>query len=114
MTGAAFDHMALRDVRFIGCQLTYASLSMCKLQDAAFEECVLRGAYLNSCTQKELMLSRCDLSAAEVLRTPLTGVDLSTCKLEGIRSEIGCFRGVVISLDQAPLLLGLAEIQVKL
>lgn len=113
-TGCTFDRMKFKDALFRETQLRYFTLSDCHLERLAFEDCDLSHAILFHTAQKELELLRCSLAETELQETPLAGVDLSTCALEGISTVPELLRGTIISLDQAPLLIPLFGISIKL
>ena len=112
-SGATFSHMSLRDVHFARCQLGYASFVESRFQDAAFTECQMDHALLHRCAQKALALEGCGLRQAEIIETPMTGVDLSDCDIDGLRSSIRWLEGTTVSLLQAPALLGLCGVTLK-
>ena len=113
-TGAHLDRMKIKDVLFENCQMNYLTLSDCKAERMEFSGCDLSHMMLFSTNQKELVFDRCNLRSAEISGTPLGGVDLSTCDLEGIVTHGEMLRGTSISLSQAPSLLNLFGIRVKL
>lgn len=113
-TGTHLDRMKVRDVLFQNCQLNYLTLSDCKIERMEFSECDLSHMMLFGTTQKDLFFDRCNLSSAEINSTSLAGVDLSTCELEGIITQGEMLRGAAVSLSQAPYLLNLFGIHVKL
>ena len=112
-SGATFSRMSLRDARFARCQLGYASFVESRFQEVAFSECQMEHALLHGCTQKALALEDCMLRQAEVIETPLSGVDLSGCDIDGLRSSVRWLEGTTVSLLQAPAVLGLCGIALK-
>ena len=60
-------------------------------------------------------MDACNLERIDVFRTPLAGVDLSTCEVQGITvsSDFRELRGCVMSPAQAVGLAGLLGVQVK-
>ena len=111
--GAQFEGMILRDAAFYDCDLRYAGFSRCRMQDAAFADVRLDRSIFHSCAKKGLLLERCDLTEAELVGSPLQGVDLSTCTLDGLRAAPALLAGTTAALDQAPALLGLFGIRLK-
>lgn len=57
----------------------------------------------------------CDLTQADVFRTPLAGIDLSTCDIQGIvvSSDFRELRNCLVSPLQAVELAGLLGVKVK-
>lgn len=113
-TGCTFDHMKMKDVLFRDAQLNYLTLAACQAERVEFEGCDLSHAMLLESTQKDFVLTRCRLSAAEIQGTSLKDVDLSDCELDGISVRPENLRGTTISLTQAPSLLAVFGVQVKL
>lgn len=66
------------------------------------------------CEQKDLALTGCKLMGAEIQSMLLKGVDLSECVLDGIAVAPELLRGVTVSLEQAPLILGLYGVKIRL
>lgn len=112
--GTSIDRTKLKDVLFKDCQLNYLTLSASKLERVEFSGCDLTQAMFLDLAQKDLVLSRCCLRAAEFQSTSLKDVDLSDCVLDGIALPPDLLRGAIVSLDQAPLILGLYGIKINL
>ena len=65
---------------------------------------------LNSTTLKSVAFADCDLTRATIHQTPMKGVDLRTCRLDGLTVDIPDLRGMIVTQEQAAelaLLLGL-------
>ena len=62
-----------------------------------------------------MSLRGCDLARSTFFRTSLSGVDLSTCDISGLRisSDLRELRGAVIDPEQAAELIGLLGIKIK-
>lgn len=104
LTGASLNKAILRSIRLIGCQCRYLNAGEAKLEGTVLEDCDLRESFLSELRlQKRSRLERCSLVRADLFRTVLKGVDLSTCDITGIavsdtRAEL---RGALISTEQA-------------
>lgn len=104
LTGAVLTKAILRSTRLIDCQCRYLNASEAKLEGALLQGCDLRESFLNEVRlQKRSRLEQCSLVRADLFRTALKGVDLSTCDIAGItvsdtRAEM---RGALISAEQA-------------
>ena len=87
-----------------GCQCRYMNLGESKLEEVMLNRCDLREAFLSDVRlRKGFRLEECDLTRADLFRTKLRGIDLSTCEIAGLtlgedRSEL---RGAIISVEQA-------------
>ena len=112
--GLSLERADLRDVSFADCVLNYLSLTACKLRDVAFSRCQMENAMLYACRQEGLILDTCGMTCAEIVETKLAGVDLSNCEIGGLRASIQCLEGAQASLMQAPTLLSLCGIRIKL
>ncbi len=114
LVGADMHESYMERVRFKDTLLSYANLSGSKLSRIRFASCALDEASLDHLKLRKLALEGCDLTRAELFGTLLKGIDLSTSKIEGIRvsDRYEELKGTKISLDQAPLILGLLGIQI--
>ena len=111
LTGAIF-----RSTRLVGCHCRYANMGEAKFEGAVLEECDLREAFLNEVRfAKRSRLNGCSLVRADFFRTPLKGMDLSTCDIAGIavsdtRQEL---HGAIICAEQAVDVVGMLGLRVK-
>jgi uncharacterized protein YjbI with pentapeptide repeats len=55
----------------------------------------------------------CDLSRVDISHAKLAGVDLRGCRLDGMRGAPATTEGLIISPDQAPLLITLFGVRVQ-
>jgi uncharacterized protein YjbI with pentapeptide repeats len=55
----------------------------------------------------------CDLSRADISHAKLTGADLRDCRLDGMRGAPDAMDGLIISPDQAALLITLFGVRVE-
>lgn len=113
-TGCAFERMKIKDVLFDQCQMNYLTLASCKLERVEFSGCDLSHAILFENVPKEWSLSNVRLCEAEIRGTSLKGVDLSDCEIDGIRVQPESLHGATVQLAQAPMLLGVFGVRVKL
>ena len=77
-------------VEFIGCKLTGTNFSesifsMSKLRNVSFNQCFLRGGGLDNCQFTNVEFEHCNLVEAELHRTSLKGIDLTSSEIAGIR-----------------------------
>lgn len=113
-TGWLLDRMKIKDVLLKDCQLNYLTVSSCQLERVEFVDCDLTHSMFFESTQKSFSLSGCRLTDTEIQGTPLKDVDLSTCELQGLTLPSDLLRGATVGLDQAPQILGLLGIKVRL
>lgn len=112
--GSSWDRMKIRDALFSDCQFNYLNLTECQLERVEFQGCDMTNSTLFSTKQKELSLENCRLNAMELNETRLKNVDLTTCELEGLIAQTEALRDATISVAQAPLILGIYGIRVRL
>lgn len=113
-TGCVFDHMKMKDVLFQDGQLNYMTLSSCRLERVEFVNCDLSKGMIFETSQKELVFSRCRLNAVEFQESPMKDVDFSDSELDGIIMQADTFRGATIQMTQAPIIMGVFGIKVKI
>ena len=113
MTGAKLGDAELDDVRFVECQLDYASFSGARLRQVAFEDCQLREVDFSGADLTGTALVRCDLSGADFTGAKLHGADVSSSTLHEIRVGPGDVRGLVVNAEQATVLARLFGIVVR-
>jgi uncharacterized protein YjbI with pentapeptide repeats len=85
-----------------------ADLRLFEFHDVWLDHCVLRELHARKASFDE-----CDLTRADLFRTPLRGVDLSSCNIAGIsvsdtREEL---RGLVIGVEQAQDVVGMLGVR---
>jgi uncharacterized protein YjbI with pentapeptide repeats len=113
LTGALFTDAQLKSVLFKECKMDFALMRMARLQQCVFEDCNLTdadfyGADLSGATFRDCDLSRADLSQAKLDRADIRG-----CRLDGLRGTPATMSGLIISPDQAALLITLFGVHVK-
>lgn len=114
LEGAQLNGVIVRSSRFVDCMCRYLNLGEAKLEGAVLERCDLREAFLSEVRlHRKTRLRECDLARADFFRTSLSGIDISSCNVEGIglsadRSEL---RGAVVSIEQAPELAALLGVR---
>ena len=75
-----FNHTTIRD-----CKGDYVISSMSKLRNVSFNQCFLRGGGLDNCQFTNVEFEHCNLVEAELHRTSLKGIDLTSSEIAGIR-----------------------------
>ena len=113
-TGATIDRTKMQDVLFCDTVERCVTVAGCKLERVEMTGCDLSGAMWLETRLSALQLTRCRLRETEFQATPLRGVDLSDCQLEGLAAAPELLRGATVALDQAPLILGLFGVRVRL
>ena len=101
--GADFRRSRLRDTELTGClfrsvPFTGGRWDRIDVKDCNFTESVLSELHLSG-----VVFDRANLTGAELFHTPLTGMDLTTCTLDGIVLSETCaeLKGATIHASQA-------------
>ena len=106
-------HALLRDAVLSECRMDYLNLARAKAERVSFEGGSLREAALEECTLKHAEFSDCDMTRVTIHLTPMKGVDLRTCRLDGITSDLSSLRGMTVNPLQAAALARLLGLDVK-
>ena len=82
----------------------------------ALKDCVLRESFWTGCKLKKLTAEGVDLSGVSFFHTPLSGLDFSTCGIEGltVSESLSELRGLTIGAHQAIDLIKLLGVKVTL
>ena len=104
--GAGFAETGWRQAAFAACALAYATFDRARLREVAFSDCDLSHAAFHECTWKRLSLDKTRLREASFLHTPLAGLDLTGCELDGlVVSDTNAeLRGAIVTAEQAAML----------
>ena len=113
LTGAAFTEVQLKSVLFRECKLDFAVMRMAKLQNCIFEKCNLTDADFYHADLSGNVFRGCDLSRADIAHATLMGADIRDCRLDGMRGMPANMDGLIISPDQAALLITLFGVRVE-
>jgi uncharacterized protein YjbI with pentapeptide repeats len=113
LTGAKCNETQFRSVLFQECKLDLAMFRMAKLQHCIFENCNLADADFYEADLAGTVFRKCDLSRADISHANLADADIRDCRIDGMRGMPGNAAGLVISPDQAPLLITLFGVRVQ-
>jgi uncharacterized protein YjbI with pentapeptide repeats len=113
LTGATFTEAHLKSVLIQDCKLDLALLRMARLQQCVFERCNLTDADFYAADLSGTVFRECDMSRADFSHAKLTGADIRNCRLDGLRGMPAAMDGLIISPDQAPLLITLFGVRVE-
>ena len=113
LTGATFTDAHLKNVLFKECKLDFAFLRMARLQQCVFEQCNLVDADFYGADLSGSIFRNCDLSRADVSQAKLAGADVRGCRLDGLRGTPITMDRLIISPDQAALLITLFGVRVE-
>jgi uncharacterized protein YjbI with pentapeptide repeats len=113
MTGATFIEAQLKNVLFQECKMDLSLLRMARLQQCVFERCNLTEADFYGADLSGTIFRECNLSRADLSHAKLAGADIRGCRLDGLRGTPDGLQGLIISPDQAALLIPLFGIRVE-
>jgi uncharacterized protein YjbI with pentapeptide repeats len=113
LTGGIFTEAQLRSVLFQECKLDFAVMRMAKMKSCVFERCNLTDVDFYGADLSGTVFRGCDLSRADISHAKLLGADIRDCRLDGIRGVPADTDGLIISPDQAALLITLFGIRVE-
>jgi uncharacterized protein YjbI with pentapeptide repeats len=113
LTGAACTEARLKSVLFRECKMDFALLRMARLERCVFERCNLTDADFYGADLSGVLFRDCDLSRADFSQTKLASADLRGCRLDGLRGTPSTMDGLLISPDQAALLITLFGVRVQ-
>lgn len=112
LTGMELLRGVLMNVCFDGCMMDYLSVSETKLERTTFENCRLRESLWADVKLGKSRIQNTDLTRAQWMRTPLLGVDMSTCQIDGWNISLYDLRGVKLTSAQVISLSGLLGVEV--
>jgi uncharacterized protein YjbI with pentapeptide repeats len=113
LTGATCNEAQFKSVLFQECKLDLAMFRMARLQQCVFESCNLAEADFYGADLSATVFRKCDLSRADISHAKLAGADMRDCRLDGMRGTPDSMAGLVISPDQAALLITLFGVRVE-
>jgi uncharacterized protein YjbI with pentapeptide repeats len=113
LTGAICTEAKLKSVLFRECKMDFSLLRMARLQQCVFESCNLTDADFYGADLSGVIFRDCDLSRADLSHTKLASADLRGCRLDGLRGTPSNLDGLIISPDQAPLLITIFGVRVQ-
>ena len=105
LEGAILTEAIVRTCRLIGCQCRYLNAGDATFENVRFEDTDMSEAFLSEVKLKRsCKFSGCKLVHADLFRTNLRGIDLSTSEISAIQTSEDRheLKGAIISLAQAP------------
>ncbi len=113
LTGAVGSEAQWKSVLFQECKLDFALFRMASLEHCVFEKCNLAEADFYGANLTGAIFRGCDLSRVDISHATLTNADLRDCRLDGMRGTPDAMDGLIISPDQAALLITLFGVRVE-
>jgi uncharacterized protein YjbI with pentapeptide repeats len=112
-TGMRMEGAQFQDVRFVDCQLDYASFTHTKFGRVTFEQCRLRDADFGGADLEGTVFVECDLQGVCFIGAKLAGVEIGTCSGRELRIEARDVRGLIVNSQQAAVLAKLFGLVVR-
>jgi uncharacterized protein YjbI with pentapeptide repeats len=113
LTGVTCSETQLKSVLFQECKLDFGFFRMARLEQCVFEKCNLAEADFYAANLTGAIFRGCDLSRVDISHATLSGADLRDCRLDGMRGAPDAMDGLIISPDQAALLITLFGVHVQ-
>ena len=113
LTGAICSEAQWKSVLFQECKLDFALFRMARFEQCVFEKCNLAEADFYGANLTGAIFRGCDLSRVDISHATLTNADLRDCRLDGMRGTPDAMDGLIISPDQAALLITLFGVRVQ-
>jgi uncharacterized protein YjbI with pentapeptide repeats len=113
LTGAVCNEAQWKSVLFRECRLELAMARMATLKDCVFEDCDLAQVDFYAADLTGAIFRRCDFSRADVSHAKLSRADIRDCRIDGMRGTPDAANGLIISPEQAALLITLFGVTVK-
>ncbi|MBS5064074.1 MAG: pentapeptide repeat-containing protein [Hungatella hathewayi] len=101
--GARFCGSMIQNVVIKDCNLNYVNFDSSKLEKIRIEETQMTGGNISQCKCKAITWTNVTLESASFFKTPLRGMDFTTCNLTGLSlsDELTELKGAVVDLYQA-------------
>ncbi len=113
--GGDFASASFIDLTVKNSSFRYANFTMSRFERARIESCDMRGAFLARCSLENTEFSETDFSEGEFYYTSLSGMDLTSCKIFGVRFSDGAseLKGATVDVYQAAELARILGINIK-
>ena len=112
MTGLEMLHGVLMNTVFDSCMMDYLSLSETKLDRVGFSGCRMRDSLWSEVRMPKVRFENADLCKAQWMRTPLVGIDMSSCIIDGWNISLFDLRGIKLTAAQVISLSGLLGVEI--
>jgi uncharacterized protein YjbI with pentapeptide repeats len=101
ITGVDLSSSRLRNIVFENCGGKYANFRFAHIENAVFKNCSMQGTEFQSAAIIKTVFNGDDLRQAQMSGVPLSGIDLSSCEIDGLGTRPEDLRGAIISPEQA-------------
>jgi uncharacterized protein YjbI with pentapeptide repeats len=101
LMGSKWIETGLYDVAYQDDNLDYANFSSSEMKVVSFTSCRLKESFFAESFFKDVAFESSDLTSAEIFKTSLGGIDLSSDTIDSLHCEADSLKGAIISPDQA-------------
>ena len=112
MTGLELLRSILMNVSLKESMMDYLSLSEASLDRVVIHDCHMRESIWADVKLLKAAFEQADLSRTQWVRTPLKGMDVSSCTISGWNISLADLRGVKVNASQVIELSGLLGIEI--
>lgn len=112
-TGSVLRQSKFKFVQFNQCFFSLSDFSESTFEQVRFQESSFSESAFQSLKQSGWITRKVDFSEADLIDTPLSGMDLSGCELHGLRLSPHKLKGLTVDAQQAVALVGLLGVSVK-
>lgn len=113
--GGDFTSASFMNLNFQNSSFRYANFTTSRFDRVSIKSCDMRGAFLARCSLEDTVFSDTDFTEGEFYYTSLTGMDLTSCKIFGVRFSDGAseLKGATVDVYQAAELARLLGVNIK-
>lgn len=112
-TGSILRKSKLRYTRFSQCVFTLSDFSESSFEQVRFIDSNFSESAFQEVKQTGFVTEKVDFTQADFYETALSGMDVSGCRLDGIRLSPQRIKGLTVDFDQAVALAVLLGVKVK-
>ena len=111
--GASFIDSNINDLIISDSMCNLINLATNKLNNVKFINSSFRESRMLECAMKNVIIDNIDFSKSEIINTPLNNIDLSTSKIDSIKTDLKSIKGMIVDYHQSMDLIGLLGIKIK-
>jgi uncharacterized protein YjbI with pentapeptide repeats len=101
MTGVNFSGAVLKDIKLEDCSAKYANFHFSRFERVVFSSCNCSDADFGEAAFNMVKFEQSILVQAQMSGTSLSGIDLTSCEIDGLGARPQDLRGVVLTSNQA-------------
>lgn len=112
-TGSILRKSKLKFVSFTKCTFSLSDFSECSFEQVRFIDCNFSESAFQNLKQVGFLTQKVDFTQADFYESTLSGMDVCSCTLDGIRISPQRLKGLTVDADQAIALAVLLGVKVK-